>query len=105
MTFQDYLAQMPDIAHLSGLSVLDETGVQVHYIPAVEGKLGSLKLYHALAQQFSGCLNAEAAEQGLVWFGDFLDDAAAHPGKHPNIDLLQRVKTENLNWRLCAEPR
>lgn len=105
MTFQEYLAQMPDIAHLSGLSVLDEQGNTIHHIPAVEGKLGSLKLYHALAQQFSGCLNAQAAEQGLVWFTDFLDDAAANPGKHPNIDLLQRVKAENLSLRLQPETK
>lgn len=105
MTFQEYLAQMPDIAHLSGLSVLDEQDNTVHHIPAVEGKLGSLKLYHALYGQFSGCLNAAAAEQGLIWFADFLDDAAAHPGKHPNIDLLQRVKNENLSLRLQPETK
>lgn len=105
MTFQDHLAQMPDIAHLSGLSVLDEQGNTVHHIPAVEGKLGSLKLYHALAQQFSGSLNAAAAAQGLLWFADFLDDAAANPGKHPNIDLLQRVQAENLTLRLQPETK
>lgn len=103
MTFQDYLAQMPDIAHLSGLTVADENGQAVHRIPAVEGKLGSLKLYHALYERFSGSLNAEAAAQGLLWFADFIEDAQANPGKHPNIDLLQKVQAENLSLRLQPE--
>ena len=58
MNFQENLAQMPDISRLSGLEVLDGNGHTVHHIPAVEGKLGSLKLYNALSERFSGCLNA-----------------------------------------------
>ena len=64
------------------------------------GKLGSLKLYHALAVEFNGRLNAAAAERGLVLFAEHVADAAAHPGKHPNIDLLVRVKNENLALQL-----
>ena len=70
MNFQENLAQMPDISRLSGLEVLDGNGHTVHHIPAVEGKLGSLKLYNALSERFSGCLNAEAAAQGLDWFAE-----------------------------------
>ena len=35
----------------------------VHHIPAAEGKLGSLKVYNALAAEFNGELNRYAAEQ------------------------------------------
>ncbi|KAB0304961.1 DUF2322 family protein, partial [Klebsiella pneumoniae] len=31
------------------------------------------------------------AEQGLIWFAEHVADARAHPGKHPNIDLLEKV--------------
>lgn len=52
MNFQDYLATFPSIDHLGGLDVQDAEGKTVHHIPAVQGKLGSLKLYNALAERF-----------------------------------------------------
>lgn len=91
MNFQDYLATFPPIDHLTGLDVQDADGKTVHHIPAVQGKLGSLKLYNALAERFNGRLDKEAAEQGLIWFAEHVADARAHPGKHPNIDLLENV--------------
>ncbi|MCL5811204.1 DUF2322 family protein [Neisseria meningitidis] len=91
MNFQDYLATFPSIDHLGGLDVQDADGKTVHHIPAVQGKLGSLKLYNALAERFDGKLDKEAAEQGLIWFAEHVAAARAHPGKHPNIDLLEKV--------------
>lgn len=91
MNFQDYLATFPPIDHLTGLDVQDADGKTVHHIPAVQGKLGSLKLYNALAERFGGKLGKEAAEQGLIWFAEHVTDARAYPGKHPNIDLLEKV--------------
>lgn len=91
MNFQDYLATFPSIDHLGGLDVQDADGKTVHHIPAVQGKLGSLKLYNALAERFDGKLDKEAAEQGLIWFAEHVADARAHPGKHHNIDLLEKV--------------
>ncbi|HFC6162533.1 TPA: DUF2322 family protein [Neisseria meningitidis] len=91
MNFQDYLATFPSIDHLGGLDVQDADGKTVHHIPAVQGKLGSLKLYNALAERFDGKLDKEAAEQGLIWFAEHVADARTHPGKHPNIDLLENV--------------
>lgn len=100
MNFQDYLAQMPDIEHLAGIDIQNQHGQTVHHIPAIAGKLGSLKLYHALAQQFSGSLNAAAAEQGLIWFAEHVADAKQHPNKHPNIDLLLAVQRENQSYQI-----
>lgn len=100
MNFKDYLAQMPDIAHLSGLNVCDVNGEVIHHIPAMEGKLGSLKLYHALAVQFDGVLNANAAAQGITWFAEHADDARENVGKHPNVDLLLKVQNEQLTFTL-----
>jgi len=102
MSFQDNLAAMPDIGHLSGLDILDAQGKAVHHIPNAPGKQGSLKLYNALALNFGGKLDAAAAAQGLDWFAEHVADAQANPGKHPNIDLLLQVKNENL--RLLLKP-
>ena len=102
MAFQDNLAVMPDISRLSGLDVCGENGGVLHHIPAVPGKLGSLKLYNALAERFGGILDGEAAEQGLEWFAEHVADAQANPGKHPNIDLLLQVK--NGNCSLVLKP-
>lgn len=105
MSFKDNLTQMPDIAHLSGLDVCDASGSVIHSIPAVEGKLGSLKVYNALAAQFDGVLNAESAAQGLTWFAEHTADAQANAGKHPNIDLLFQVQSENLTWQLVPRSK
>ncbi|MDD0824077.1 DUF2322 family protein [Mannheimia sp. AT1] len=96
MQFKDYLATFPAIDHLAGLNVVNEQGEVIHNIPAVEGKLGSLKLYNALAEQFTNQLNAESATQGIVWFAEHVEDAKHNIGKHPNIDLLLKVVDENL---------
>ena len=100
MNFNDYLASFPTVDHLSGLNVLDESGSVIHHIPAVAGKLGSLKLYNALAERFDGQLHAQAAELGLLWFAEHVADAKAHSGKHPNVDLLLLMQTEQKNYRL-----
>ncbi|ULJ59560.1 DUF2322 family protein [Wielerella bovis] len=100
MAFKENLAQMPEINHLSGLDVCDNTGAVVHHIPAIEGKLGSLKLYNALAAQFNGKLDAQAAQQGLDWFAEHVADARENVGKHPNIDLLLQVQKEQLVYTL-----
>lgn len=105
MQFKDYLATFPAIDHLSGLDVLNEQGETVHHIPAVEGKLGSLKLYHALFAKFNGKLTACSAEQGLEWFAEHVDDAKQNPGKHPNIDLLFKVVEQNLDWTLVPREK
>lgn len=105
MQFKDYLATFPAIDHLSGLDVLNEKGETVHHIPAIEGKLGSLKLYHALFAKFDGKLTASSAQQGVEWFAEHVTDAEQNPGKHPNIDLLFNVIGENLVWTLAPREK
>ena len=100
MQFKDYLASFPAIDHLRGLDVKNATGEVIHTIPAIEGKLGSLKLYHALFAKFDGKLTACSAQQGLEWFAEHVEDAKQYPGEHPNIDLLNQVISENLQLSL-----
>lgn len=98
-TFNQILATLPSIEHLAGLNVRAGDNL-IQHIPAIEGKLGSLKVYHALAQQFDGKLDRQAAEQGLALFAEHSADAKAHAGKHPNIDLLFKVIAEDHCYQL-----
>ena len=88
MDFKDTLETLPTADHLRGLDIVDASGTVVHHIPAAPGKMGSLRLYNALAKKFDGALNDDAVAQGLAWFAEHVADARAHPGAHPNIDLL-----------------
>ncbi|MCP2040401.1 hypothetical protein L1281_000984 [Neisseria sp. HSC-16F19] len=105
MNFSDYLATFPSVDHLQGLDVLDAEGAVIHHIPAVAGKLGSLRLYNALAERFGGVLDAAAAEQGLQWFAEHVADARTNPGRHPNVDLLLAVAAEKRQYRLQAKAK
>lgn len=100
MNFQEYLNTLPDIAHLKGLDITTPDGTLLRHIPAAPGKLGSLRVYYALALQFNGCLNTEAAKQGLVWFAEHVADAQANLGKHPNIDFLFEIAEHGSEYRL-----
>ena len=104
MNFQQQLATLPDIDHLSGLDILDAKGQIIHHIPAQAGKLGSLKVYYALSQRFPS-LNSEAAEHGLTLFAEHVAAAQDHPGQHPNIDLLLRVIAEQSQYQLRPQAR
>lgn len=99
MQFKDYLATFPVIDHLSGLDVINSGEVMQH-IPAIEGKLGSLRLYYALYEKFDGKLDATVAKQGIEWFAEHVEDAKANVGKHPNIDLLFKVIDNDLSLDL-----
>jgi hypothetical protein len=104
MNFQQTLANLPSADHLRGLDVVDASGALVHHIPAAPGKMGSLRVYAALAQRFGGALDAAAVAQGLAWFAEHVADAQARPGAHPNIDLLLAPATAQAGWRLVPLP-
>ncbi|EIJ68520.1 DUF2322 family protein [Pasteurella bettyae] len=99
MDFKTNLETLPSIDGLAGLNILAK-GEVIHHIPAIAGKLGSLKVYHALAQQFHGKLDRTSAQKGIEIFAEHVADAQQNPGKHPNIDLLFKVNNENLEYQL-----
>ena len=105
MNFSEILQTLPPVEHLSGLELQDAGGQTVHHIPAVAGKLGSLRIYHALALRFDGVLTEAAVAQGLQWFAEHVETARREPGSHPNIDLLLRPGVGRLGWRLHPQPR
>lgn len=104
MNFAQVLATLPAVDHLRGLDVVDAEGAVVHHIPAAPGKMGSLRIYHALARAFGGQLSAAAIAQGLEWFAEHVAEARAHPGSHPNIDLLLAQQAAPQDWRLVPLP-
>lgn len=89
-SFKENLAQLPPIAGLARIDLVDRAGAVVASIPNEPGKQGSLAVYHYLKLCF-GALDAEAAEHGLAVFGEHTADARARPGAHPNIDRLLDV--------------
>lgn len=91
MAFADNLKQLPSVAHLAALDLLDAGGQVVATIENKPGQAGSLAVYAALATRH-GALNPAAAEEGLVLYAEHTADAQAYPGKHPNIDRLIQLK-------------
>lgn len=88
MNFAERLKTLPSVAHLASLDLLDTSGAAVATLYNQPGQAGSLAVYHALAQQHGGVITPAAAVLGLQWYAEHTADAAAHPGKHPNIDRL-----------------
>ena len=87
MAFADNLKQLPSVAHLAELQLIDGAGQVVATIENKPGKAGSLAVYAALAARH-GSINVAAAQEGLDIFAEHTADARAHPGNHPNIDRL-----------------
>ena len=90
MAFADNLKQLPSVAQLAELQLIDAAGAVAATIENKPGKAGSLAVYHALAARHGG-INVTAAQEGLDLFAEHTADARANPGKHPNIDRLLEV--------------
>lgn len=103
MAFADNLRQLPSIAHISALRLIDSAGVEAAVIENKPGKAGSLAVYHALAAKH-GSITAEAAREGLDLFAEHTDDARQHPGKHPNIDRLLEVIATGQGYQVELVP-
>ncbi|KAI3590741.1 hypothetical protein D9X30_4226 [Cupriavidus sp. U2] len=88
--FNDNLAQLPAIDGIARIDLVDTAGTVVASIENVQGKQGSLAVYHYLQQVF-GKLDAQAAEHGLAVFAEHTADARNRPGAHPNVDRLLAV--------------
>lgn len=105
MSFSDNLKQLPSVAHLSALQLIDATGAVVATIENKPGQAGSLAVYAALAERH-GAIDAAAAQEGLDLYAEHTADARAFPGKHPNIDRLLSViasgQTLTVQWQAAS---
>ncbi|GHD55135.1 DUF2322 family protein [Jeongeupia chitinilytica] len=86
MDFKHLLATLPSVDHLAGLELLHGDSI-VATLENKPGQAGSVRVYHALYQEF-GAIDAVAADKGLRLYAEHTADAEAFPGKHPNIDRL-----------------
>lgn len=100
MNFATRLQQLPTVAHLAAVRLLDANGHTVATIENKPGQAGSLAVYHGLVQKHGGVITPAAAAEGLDWYGEHLADAQAHPGKHPNIDRLLAWAAGTVSYRL-----
>jgi hypothetical protein len=104
MAFADTLRSLPAITHLAGLQLIDaNSGDVVHTIENKPGQIGSLAVYNHLVQTF-GAITPEAAARGLELYSEHTTDARANPGKHPNVDRLIAVGTDNTTLRVKTIP-
>lgn len=90
MAFADNLKQLPPVAHLAALQLIDAAGNVAATIENKPGQAGSLAVYAALADKH-GSINAAAAQEGLDTYAEHTADSRANPGKHPNIDRLIKI--------------
>ena len=85
--------QLPEIGHIERLELYG-TGEEPDSI--IHNKAGSeriLAVYYKLALDCGG-VTPDAARQGLDLLGTLADEARAHPGSHPEIDLLHTIAEE-----------
>ena len=104
MAFADNLRQLPSVAHIAALHLIDDAGNVVATIPNAPGKTGSLTLYAALAAKH-GAINEAAAREGLELFAEHTEDARQHPGNHPNIDRLFEVIDGGKTYTVRIDPQ
>ncbi len=93
MNFAVQLASLPTIEHLAAIELLDGDRITAT-IENKPGQVGSVRVYHALFQEF-GAINALAANKGLQIYAEHTADAKSFPGKHPNIDRLIEIIAQN----------
>lgn len=93
MAFKDNLEILP-VAEGGRLVLLDETGAESASIANSPGTAGSFQVYAYLAAKY-GSLNPTAAQEGLEIYAEHTDDAQLNPGKHPNIDRLLSLLTND----------
>jgi len=103
-TFKDNLSQLPPIDGVERIDLVDAGGTVVASIENQPGKQGSLAVYQYLKQVF-GTLNAQAAEHGLLIFGEHTQDARNRPGAHPNIDRLLAIAAGGPGLTIEVEAR
>ena len=85
--FAEQLATLPPVTHIARLELFDDEGNLVGAIENRPGSSGSVAVYHAVSMP-QGQLDPAAAASALGLYAEHVQDARAHPGKHPNIDRL-----------------
>ena len=88
--FSEILATLENSEHIQKIELAKADGSNVGVIENKPGSQGSVKVYHHLFKKW-GCINKDAAKDGLKIYAEHSQDAEENPGKHPNIDRLMEV--------------
>uniref|UniRef100_A0A383V7G5 Uncharacterized protein n=1 Tax=Tetradesmus obliquus TaxID=3088 RepID=A0A383V7G5_TETOB len=82
-----------NVAKLAAVDTIQQVTLQPvnHSIPNAPGKQASVAIYAHLAAKYGGKINADAAQEGLELYGEYVEEAKQVPGSHPNIDILLDV--------------
>jgi hypothetical protein len=102
-TFAEILAGLENADHLIRLELRTPDGSLNATIENKPGSQGSLKVYHHLWKKY-GAITVEAAQDGLRLYAEHTADAELNPGKHPNIDRLFDVNSQNGRLEVIAFP-
>ena len=85
------------------LSPPQVTGPSIDWtIKPAPGKMASVAIYAALASQYSNTLGKAAAEKGLEWYDEYVQEAKDLPGSHPNIDLLLEILDKGVEAQITV---
>lgn len=99
MSFAENLKKLPGVSHLAAINLIDVEDNVVASVENKPGSSGSLAVYNHLAQLY-GAITPEAARKGLELYGEHVDEARQHKGKHPHIDRLLALVEENRSLRI-----
>jgi hypothetical protein len=92
-----------NVAKLPGVDAIARVEIPAlgRTLENVQGKKASLAIYNHLAEKY-GKLNKDAAMEGLALFDEYVAEAKAHKGSHPNIDLLLEVVEDDKSLDLIV---
>ncbi|HKJ10409.1 MAG TPA: DUF2322 family protein [Gammaproteobacteria bacterium] len=102
--FADNLKTLPSIESLERLELYGEGYEPDVVIRNKPGEQGALAVYYKVAVDFGG-IGPQAARRALELFAEHVEDARAHPGKHPNIDRLFTVIERDDYYSVKAIPK
>ncbi len=93
--FKENLSKLRPVDDIEQITLYNSKGDIVSQIPNVSGKQGSLAVYANQLGFESGSIAPEDRVSMLETFGEHTQDAHAHRGKHPNIDVLLEGKASS----------
>jgi len=90
MKFEDILKTLKSAEKVEKIDIVKE-GQVIHTVRNSEGSAGSLKVIANLVDFDNGNIDRTLALKGLEQFGENVANAAAHPGQHPNVEMLRSI--------------
>lgn len=95
MKFEEILKTLKSAESVEKIDIV-RSGEVIHTLTGRDGSKGSLKVIANLVDFDNGIIDEALAHKGLELFGEHVADAAAHPGQHRNVEMLQSIKDDQL---------